>query len=74
MKAETEDVLTCPYHGWSFSNVGDLIAVSAEKDFGTIDKSDYGLMSLPVYESAGLIWAILNPNSESRYTSLFVWI
>ena len=55
---------TCPYHGWSFSNVGDLIAVSAEKDFGNIDKNDYGLMSLPVYESAGLIWAILNPNSK----------
>ena len=55
---------TCPYHGWSFSNVGDLIAISAEKDFGTIDKNDYGLVSLPVYESAGLIWAILNPSSE----------
>jgi len=55
---------TCPYHGWSFSSVGDLIAVSAEKDFGNIDKSDYGLISLPVYESAGLIWAILNPNSK----------
>ena len=55
---------TCPYHGWSFSNVGDLIGVSAEKDFGSIDKNDYGLISLPVYESAGLIWAILNPNSK----------
>ncbi len=55
---------TCPYHGWSFSNVGDLLAVSAEKDFGSINKKDYGLISLPVYESAGLIWAILNPKSE----------
>ena len=55
---------TCPYHGWSFSNVGDLIGVSAEKDFGSINKNDYGLISLPVYESAGLIWAILNPNSK----------
>ena len=55
---------TCPYHGWSFSNVGDLLAVSAEKDFGSINKKDYGLISLPIYESAGLIWAILNPKSE----------
>ena len=55
---------TCPYHGWTFSNVGDLLAVSAEKDFGSINKKDYGLISLPVYESAGLIWAILNPKSE----------
>ena len=54
---------TCPYHGWSFSNAGDLLAINSEADFGVIDKNDYGLKSLPVYESAGLIWAILNPNS-----------
>ncbi|MFL2824789.1 MAG: Rieske 2Fe-2S domain-containing protein [Alphaproteobacteria bacterium] len=38
---------TCPYHGWSFSNKGSLIAVSAHEDFGEINKNDYGLKSLP---------------------------
>ena len=60
---------TCPYHGWSFSNTGDLLAISSEDDFGVIDKNDYGLKSLPVYESAGLIWAILNPKSTVDITA-----
>ncbi|GIS06798.1 MAG: hypothetical protein CM15mP109_15540 [Candidatus Dadabacteria bacterium] len=55
---------TCPYHGWNFSNSGELIAISSESDFGKIDKNNYGLKSLPVYESAGLIWAIINPESK----------
>ena len=50
---------------------GDLLAVSAEKDFGSINKKDYGLISLPVYESAGLIWAILNPKSEVDIPTFF---
>ena len=54
---------TCPYHGWSFSNKGALIAISAQEDFGEINKNHYGLKTLPVYESAGLIWAIVNPES-----------
>ena len=54
---------TCPYHGWSFSNKGSLIAISAQDDFGEINKNDYGLKTLPVYETAGLIWAIVNPKS-----------
>ena len=28
-----------------------------------INKNDYGLKTLPVYETAGLIWAIVNPKS-----------
>ena len=55
---------SCPYHGWNFSNSGELIAISSESDFGKIEKKNYGLKSLPVYESAGLIWAIMNPESE----------
>jgi phenylpropionate dioxygenase-like ring-hydroxylating dioxygenase large terminal subunit len=54
---------TCPYHGWNFSNSGELLAISAESDFGKIEKNNYGLKSLPIYESAGLIWAIMDPES-----------
>jgi len=55
---------TCPYHGWSFSNTGELLAVAAEDDFGQINKCDHGLIRLPVYERAGLIWGTLNPDSK----------
>ena len=55
---------TCPYHGWTFTNEGRLIGVAAQQDFGDINKADYGLKEIPVLERAGLVWAIVNPNSK----------
>ena len=46
---------TCPYHAWSFNGHGDLISIYAPKDFGEIDKSQYGLTELRCLEKAGLI-------------------
>jgi nitrite reductase/ring-hydroxylating ferredoxin subunit len=57
----------CPYHGWTFTNKGELMGVAAPADFGEIDKSCYGLVSLPVAERAGLIWVILDPNSKLSF-------
>jgi phenylpropionate dioxygenase-like ring-hydroxylating dioxygenase large terminal subunit len=54
---------TCGYHGWTFKNDGDLIGVASSQDFGKIDKATHCLKRFPVYESAGLIWATLDPNS-----------
>ena len=59
-----QKLFSCPYHGWNFSNSGELIAISSESDFGKIEKKNYGLKCLPVYKSAGLIWAIMNPDSK----------
>ena len=55
---------TCPYHAWTFSPEGDLVAVYSADDFGEIDKSCYGLTQLPCLERAGLIWVTLNPKSN----------
>ncbi len=55
--------ITCPYHGWTFSREGQLLAVALEQDFGQIDKAAHGLIPLPILERAGLIWAILDPKS-----------
>jgi phenylpropionate dioxygenase-like ring-hydroxylating dioxygenase large terminal subunit len=55
---------TCGYHGWTFKQDGDLIGVASPQDFGSIDKSKHCLTRFPVYESAGLIWATLDPNSQ----------
>ena len=54
---------TCPYHAWSFNHQGELTAVFSEKEFGEIDKSQYGLLPLPALEKVGLIWVTLDPNS-----------
>ena len=53
----------CPYHGWTFTQTGELMGIASAEDFGEIDKSCYGLASLPVTERAGLIWVNLDRNS-----------
>lgn len=55
---------TCPYHAWTFSPSGDLVAVYSADDFGDLDKSEYGLTALPCLEKAGLIWVTLAPDSR----------
>jgi nitrite reductase/ring-hydroxylating ferredoxin subunit len=59
----TANKFTCPYHAWTFSQEGDLVAIAANEDFGDVDKSCHNLIKLPVLEKAGLIWVILDPKS-----------
>jgi carnitine monooxygenase subunit len=59
----------CPYHGWTFTQKGELMGVASAEDFGEIDKSCYGLVPLPVTERAGLIWGILDPKSTLSFDS-----
>ena len=63
---------TCPYHAWTYSPEGELVAVYAEDDFGDIDKSCHGLTELPSLERAGLIWVTLDPNSQLDITEFLV--
>ncbi len=55
---------TCPYHAWTYSPDGDLVAIYSAEEFGEIDKADYGLTALPCLEKAGLIWVTLDPSSK----------
>ncbi len=55
---------TCPYHAWTYSPQGDLVAIYSEQDFGEVDKSCYGLTELPCLEKAGIIWVTVNPDSK----------
>ncbi len=55
---------TCQYHGWSFRNNGDLIAVADRDKFGEVDKSCHGLTQLPTYERGGMIFAVLNGDTS----------
>ncbi len=55
---------TCPYHGWTYGDKGELLAVASAHDFGEIDRKQHGLKRLPVVERAGLIFGILDPKSQ----------
>jgi phenylpropionate dioxygenase-like ring-hydroxylating dioxygenase large terminal subunit len=48
---------TCPFHGWSFEPTGQLGNVTSDENFCDLDRSKFGLTSLPVREELGLIWA-----------------
>ncbi|WP_164658069.1 aromatic ring-hydroxylating dioxygenase subunit alpha [Tropicibacter sp. Alg240-R139] len=55
-------VFTCPYHGWSWTNQGDLRAVPQEQQgFPDLPRAERGLRRLPVAEAHGFIWIIANP-------------
>ncbi|MEY4137584.1 MAG: Anthranilate 1,2-dioxygenase large subunit [Actinomycetota bacterium] len=53
--------LTCPYHAWSFGMGGELKGIYGESTFGDFDKSQRGLIQLPVVEKHGVIWVCLTP-------------
>lgn len=54
---------SCPYHAWTYSPDGDLVAIYGADDFGEVDKTCLGLTELPCLERAGIIWGTLDPDS-----------
>lgn len=57
-------VFTCPYHGWSYSNRGDLRAVPQESQgFPNMLRAERGLRRLPVAEAYGFLWVVANPDA-----------
>jgi len=57
-------VFTCPFHAWSYSNTGDLVAIPDEDHFGPVDKSCNGLIQLPAVERDGLLWVHPQPDGH----------
>ena len=55
---------SCPYHAWTYNDLGQLVAILSNHEFGEIDKSCNGLRELPALERAGLIWVTLDPDSR----------
>ena len=67
-------VFTCPYHGWSWTNTGDLRAVPQEaQGFPDLPRAERGLRRLPVAEAHGFIWVIANPD-ESGPLDIDAWL
>ncbi|MEP2990393.1 MAG: aromatic ring-hydroxylating dioxygenase subunit alpha [Parasphingorhabdus sp.] len=63
-------VFVCPFHSWSFSLTGDLLAVPEMDHFGTIDKACHGLVALPAIEQDGLLWVHPQPDGELKIDEL----
>src|SRR6266568_4790483 len=59
-------VLTCPYHGWSYSTDGRLVGVPyfREAYHGTLDRSAWGLVEVEQsYLYKGTVWATWDPEA-----------
>lgn len=46
----------CPFHNWTYTNAGELVGISRERDFGKVDRSCNGLVELPAEERYGLLF------------------
>ncbi len=59
----------CAYHGWTYSNDGQLMGVAEQDSFGDVNKSQLGLKELPCEEKAGLIFVCLTPGMDMKLES-----
>ena len=60
-------VFRCAYHGWTYSNRGDLLGATFVGAYGdSFDKSDYRLAQVPRVDSyRGLIFASMSPTGPT---------
>ena len=61
---------SCPFHGWTYSNEGELVVLPKPEHFGKIDKSCYGLVPLPAVERYGFLWVHPKPEGKIDVDSL----
>lgn len=55
---------TCPYHAWTYNNIGKLIGVTGRSKFSEESVEDLYLTELHSIEAAGVVWATLTPGVE----------
>ena len=60
-------LLVCPYHAWSYDLTGRLMGVPRQETFSALDKSELGLVPLPIVERGGIIWARLDGDHAAGF-------
>jgi carnitine monooxygenase subunit len=61
----------CPYHGWTYSNDGDLISVPSRSAFDAEQLVNRGLIELPLVEKHGVVLVHPDPNGHVDYDEFF---
>lgn len=56
---------TCPYHGWSYSDQGELMAVRDAEDFTDLDLSTRGLISIRCERFGNLVFVNFDPDAPT---------
>lgn len=69
-KGHSNGRFTCPYHLWSYGLDGRLVGVARPDLVGPIDKSELGLLEVPVDTFAGFIF--LNPDPAAKPLAEFL--
>lgn len=64
--------LACPYHSWNYELNGKLRGIPQPQGFKGIDKSELGLIELPVYEKFGMIWVV--PSVQEKAVDFDAWL
>jgi len=60
---KAKNVITCPYHAWTFKLDGELAHARNCENVINFDKENSSLVALKVEEYAGFIFINMNPNS-----------
>ena len=61
---------TCPYHGWSYSDKGDLVGVRDPQDFSDLDLSTRGLTPVRCERFGNLVFV----NFDMEAPTLLEWL
>jgi nitrite reductase/ring-hydroxylating ferredoxin subunit len=54
--------MTCRFHGWTFDLEGKLIGLPGKEGFAGLDRSERGLIAVPIAEWAGMIFVRGDPD------------
>lgn len=57
-------LFSCPYHRWSYDIDGSLRTITRDNTVGELDRSQLGLVELPVEERHGFIWLVDRAGAE----------
>ena len=60
---KSKNVITCPYHAWTFKLDGSLALARNCENVENFDKEDFSLVSLKVEEYAGFIFINMDENA-----------